>query len=126
MIKFNDAKELLESTGYMIVEKSDKKAFIKEAIDEETIQDMIGRLNLRKIGNWKFRLDGAWDNSFSIVAEDQTGEKDGVEWVWWFLDGEVNIYYWFDNVEDRDVKGINSIRKLFDLITTDRNLEDPN
>lgn len=123
---FKENKDLYEiAEAKETIEKSGKK-LIKESIDKESVQDMIERLNWRKIGNWKFHLDGAWDDNFSIVAEDQTGEKDGVEWVWWFLVGDVNIYYWFDNVEDRDVKGIDSIRKLFDLITTDRNLEDLN
>lgn len=123
---FRENKDLYEiAEAKETIEKSGKK-LIKEAVDRESIEEMIDRLNWRKIGNWKFHLDGAWDDNISIVAEDQTGEKDGVEWVWWFLVGDVNIYYWFDNVEDRDVKGINSIRKLFDLITTDSNLEDLN
>ena len=113
-----EAKETINKSG---------KKLIKEAIDEDSINDMIERLNWRKIGNWKFHLDGASeDNYFSIVAEDQTGEKDGVEWVWFYVDGEVNVYYWFDNIQDREVSGIDSIRKLFDLISTDRNLEELN
>ena len=123
---FKENKDLYEIAEAEETIKKAGKKLIKESIDKESIEDMIDRLNWRRIGSWKFHLDSSSDDYFSIVAEDQTGEKDGVEWVWYYVDGEVNVYYWFDNIQDREVRGIDSIRKLFDLISTDRNLEDLN